>query len=106
MMCYLIQPHSPYPVPVRQHQPRSLAYFSPWIAPNNLATCLASRRHPRASGTFTLWDILLKNLYLPFKAHKKYKMVMLPIRSHAIYEDRCASLLIQFKHRDLFQLLT
>ncbi|WP_219621043.1 hypothetical protein, partial [Psychroflexus sp. MES1-P1E] len=31
----------------------------------------ASERYLRALGTFTRWDILVKELYLPFKAHTR-----------------------------------
>ena len=44
-------------------------FFSPNFTVSNLATCFASERYLRASGTFTLWDILVKELYLPFGAH-------------------------------------
>jgi len=39
-----------YVVPVRQYKHRSLAYFSAWITPNHLATCLAYRHDPAHTG--------------------------------------------------------
>ena len=58
-----------YVVPVRQYRYRSLAYFSAWITPNHLATCLASGHDPSAYGTFTLWITQFHELNSPFKAH-------------------------------------
>ena len=58
-----------YSVSVRQYRLRSLAYFHLNLTVSNLATCFASERYLRAFGTCTLWDILFKELYLPFKAH-------------------------------------
>ena len=46
-----------------------LAYFSVWITPNHLATCLASGHDPSAYGTFTLWITQFHELNSPFKAH-------------------------------------
>ena len=58
-----------YAVSVRQYRHHSLAYFSAWITPNHLATCLASRHDPSAYGTYTLWNTQFHELYSPFKAH-------------------------------------
>jgi len=58
-----------YPVPIRQYQQRSLAYFSPTLTSSNLATYFASGRYPSASGTFTLWDVQPFGLYSPYEAH-------------------------------------
>jgi len=58
-----------YPVSV-QNQSRSLAYFSAFLTINHLATCFKTHYH-LVFVTLTLWDILLKELYLPFEAHTK-----------------------------------
>ena len=65
-----------YAISVRQYRHHSLAYFSVWITPNHLATCLASRHDPSAYGTYTLWNVSLLRLYSPFKAHTRAKMQM------------------------------
>ena len=71
--------HASYSVPVRQFKQRSLAYFSPNLTVNNLATYFSSRHDPSESGTYTLWDILIQELYLPFKAHTKNKTKLTPV---------------------------
>jgi len=45
----------------------SLAYFSPNLTVNNLATYFTSGHDPSVLGTYTPWDILLQELYLPFR---------------------------------------